>query len=160
VPLNQDSDRSYFGSCEEQRVRQIPVRSRIGFFAAHLQSQSEISFRLKTFLWFLGAISVIAVLAFLAGYFDPELADERRWLGAGLIVTGVAIAWPAVMRIVEDWPRMKPRYNVDLAFVQIGLGIAILVAAFMLGGRLGAFVSPLSKPAPNYAPTTSDRAPS
>lgn len=95
---------------------------------------------------------MIALLAFFSGYFDPELSDERRWLGWSLIVAAIVIAWPAVARMVADWPRMKPQHNVDLAFIQIGVGVVILTVAFFLGGRAGAFLAPLVEPPPKAMP--------
>ena len=90
----------------------------------------------------------------MSGYFDPELTDERRLFGFSLIVGALTLAWPAVIRMAADWPRMKPLHNVDLAFIQIGLALGILVVAFLLGGRFGAFVSPLVEKPPQQAPAS------
>jgi hypothetical protein len=101
---------------------------------------------MKTLLQLLGAAATLGVLAFAFGYFDPELADVRRWVGAGLIVASMATTWPAVSRLAEDWPRLKPQHNVDVAFAQIGLGVAALTLACLMGGRAGAFLAPLVEP--------------
>ena len=50
--------------------------------------------------------------------------------------------------MVDDWPRLKPQYNVDLAFIQIGIGVAILTVAFLMGGRVGALMAPLTAETP------------
>lgn len=103
---------------------------------------------MKTTLRFLAAIATFGLIAFVFGYFDAELGDVRRWVGGGLIVAGMAIAWPALARLAEDWPRQKPQHDVDLAFAQIGFSAAVLIAACMMGGRFGATVVPLVEPTP------------
>jgi len=113
--------------------------------------------RVKSVLFYLGVIGAFGLLAFAFGYFDTELAEARRWLGFGMIVVGIAITLPAVFRLAEDWPRMKPRHNVDLAFVQIGLGVAVLSIACLMGGRAGALFAPLVEPTPKLtAPANRD----
>ena len=111
---------------------------------------------MKTVFRLLGAAALFVVLVFAFGYFDPALTDERRWLGCGLIVASMATAWPAVLRLAEDWPRMKPKHNVELAFAQIFLGVAALAIACLMGGRVSSFMEPLVKPTPIItAPGTS-----
>lgn len=102
----------------------------------------------KTALGGLAALAIFALLAFVFGYFDAELGDERRSTGLGLIITGMSIAWPAMRRLAEDWPRLKPQHNVDLAFAQIGFAGVILLVACLLGGRFGATFTPLVEPTP------------
>jgi uncharacterized membrane protein len=103
---------------------------------------------MKTVFWLLGAVAGFGLLAFFFGYFDAELTDERRWLGYGLIVAGMVTAFPAIVRLIDDWPKLKPQHNTDLAFVQIGVAVAVLTVACMLGGRFGAFLAPLAEPLP------------
>ncbi|MCX6954379.1 MAG: hypothetical protein NTV51_19685 [Verrucomicrobia bacterium] len=111
---------------------------------------------MKTSFRLLAAAGIFALLAFAFGYFDEELGDERRWVGAGLILVGMAVAWPALRRLAEDWPRLKPQYNVDLAFAQLALSAAILVGACLLGGRFGATMMPLVKPTPQLTQPAGD----
>lgn len=99
-------------------------------------------------LGFLALVAVVAMLAFLFGYFDPDLADDRRWIGWGLIILGVATACPAMGRLAEDWPKLKPEHSVDLAFGQVSLGVLILTVACLFGGRFGTFINPLVEPTP------------
>ena len=113
-----------------------------------LTFRTQTIVRVKSVLFYFGVISAFGLLAFAFGYFDAELAEARRWLGFGMIVGGIAITLPAVLRLAEDWPRMKPRHNVDLAFGQIGLGVAVLSLACLMGGRAGAFFAPLVNPTP------------
>jgi len=101
---------------------------------------------MKTLFSIFGVVATFGVLAFAFGYFDMELTDTRRWIGCGLIIAGMAAGWPAIGRLAEDWPRLKPKHDVDLAFIQIGVGVVVLTFACMLGGRFGAFVSPLTEP--------------
>ena len=98
--------------------------------------------------WLLGTAATLGMLAFASGYFDADVTDERRWIGCGLIVTGIATGWPAVLRLVDDWPRMKPQPNVELAFLQISVAVAVLIIASMLGGRFGVFLAPLVESPP------------
>jgi len=46
--------------------------------------------------------------------------------GLGLIAFNAA-------RLVSDWQRMKPRYNVDWAFIQIIAGMIFIALAVYLG---------------------------
>jgi hypothetical protein len=46
--------------------------------------------------------------------------------GLGLIAFNAA-------RLVSDWHRMKPRYNVDWAFIQIIAGVILIALAIYLG---------------------------
>lgn len=103
---------------------------------------------MKMTLRLLAAAGTFALLAFAFGYFDAELDDLRRLGGCSLIVVGMSLAWPALVRLAEDWPRLKPQHNVDLAFVQIGLSIAVLIIACMMGGRFAARFAPLVDPMP------------
>lgn len=106
---------------------------------------------MKTVFGFLAAVGAFGVFAFAFGYFDADLADDRRWFGYALIVAAMITAWPAVLRLAEDWPRLKPQHSVELAFLQIGLGLFVLTAAGMLGGRFGAFLEPMVRPTPKLA---------
>lgn len=101
---------------------------------------------MKTALRLLAAAAIFGLLVFAFGYFDEELSDERRWGGLALIVASLAIAWPALQRLIEDWPRLKPQYNVDATFALLGLSLAMLVIACMMGGRFAAKFAPLSNP--------------
>jgi uncharacterized membrane protein len=103
---------------------------------------------MKTVFSILGVVATFGLLAFVFGYFDTELTDERRWIGCGLIVAGMATAFPAIARLVDDWPRLKPQHNVDVAFLQIGVAVVVLTIACMLGGRFGAFIAPFAEPLP------------
>src|SRR5438045_3956747 len=103
---------------------------------------------MKTVFRCLAATAAFGLVAFAFGYFDTELTDERRWSGCGLIVVGIALAWPALVRLADDWPRLKPQHDVDLAFVQVGFSVAILVVACFMGGRFGAALAPLIEPTP------------
>jgi uncharacterized membrane protein len=103
---------------------------------------------MKRVFWSAGLVATFAVLVVAFGYLDAALAEERRWLGCLLIVAGLAIAVPAILRLIEDWPRLKPEHSVDLAFVQIALAVAVLSLACVLGGRPEAFLLPLFKPTP------------
>src|SRR2546430_1553070 len=96
---------------------------------------------MKVLLWIVGPLALIVLFAFFAGYFDPELTEDRRLYGCSMIIAGIALALPAVIRVADDWPRMKPQHNVDLAFIQIGGAVVILTVALLLGGRFGAFAS-------------------
>ena len=103
---------------------------------------------MKSLLFYLSIAGSYSLLALLFGYFDIDLAEERRWIGLGLILVGIATMLPAGRRLIEDWPRMKPRHNVDLAFVQIGFGVVVLCIACLMGGRAAAFFAPLTEPTP------------
>jgi uncharacterized membrane protein len=103
---------------------------------------------MKTGFILLAAITIFGLLAFVFGYFDAELADVRRWIGFALIVAGITTAFPAIARLVDDWPRLKPQHNVDVAFLQIGIAVVVLTVACMLGGRIGAFMAPFAEPLP------------
>jgi 4-hydroxybenzoate polyprenyltransferase len=92
------------------------------------------------------------LLAVAFGYLDDELDDVRRLFGCTLILIGLVIVVPATLRLASDWPRMKPQHNVDLAFVQIAVGIAVLWVACALGGRAQAFMAPFGKPLPKAIP--------
>jgi hypothetical protein len=35
-------------------------------------------------------------------------------------------------KLASDWPRPKPRHNVDLAWIQVYLGLALLVIAWIV----------------------------
>jgi drug/metabolite transporter (DMT)-like permease len=102
----------------------------------------------KAILWYAGLILTFAVFVIAFGYLDGELNEGRRWFGLALIAAGMAIVIPAARRLISDWPRMKPRHNVDVAFVQIIFGISILWVACLLGGRAEAFLAPLLHPTP------------
>lgn len=90
------------------------------------------------------------VVAF--GFFDSELTEVRRWVGCGLIVVSMAIALPAMLRLSNDWSRLKPEHDVDLAFLQIMLSLAFLGAAFLLGGNAAALFARLMTPAAKFLP--------
>jgi uncharacterized membrane protein len=107
--------------------------------------------RMKMVFWLFGAVALFSLFAFVFGYFDSDLTDVRRWIGCGLIVAGMVTAFPAVVRLVDDWPRLKPQHNVDVAFLQIGVAVVVLTIACMLGGRFGAFVAPFAEPLPKLA---------
>jgi len=40
-------------------------------------------------------------------------------------------------KLLGDWRRMKPRHNVDLAFIQIILGVILLAVAWYVGRDSG-----------------------
>lgn len=105
---------------------------------------------------FLAGLIAFCLLAFVFGYFDSELSEGRRWTGCILIVAGMVIAWPAVVRLADDWPRLKPRHNVDLAFAQIGFSMVVLVVACLMGGRCKPVFDPLLEPTPKLAQPTAD----
>jgi hypothetical protein len=49
-----------------------------------------------------------------------------------LIALGLALIVINAIKLVSDWRRMKPKHNVDLAFIQIILGIILLAVAWYL----------------------------
>lgn len=105
----------------------------------------------KAATWYSGLAAALVVLIGAAGYFDRELDSLRRWTGCGLLVAGVAMIIPATRRLAEDWPRLKPIHNTDVAFLQIMLGVVMIGVASMLGGRADAFFSPLLQPTPQFS---------
>jgi drug/metabolite transporter (DMT)-like permease len=113
----------------------------------------------KAILWYAGLILTFAVFVIAFGYLDDELNEGRRWFGLALIIAGMAIVIPAARRLISDWPRMKPRHNVDVAFVQIMFGIAMLWVACLLGGRAEAFLAPILKPTPQMLAPPQDSEP-
>ena len=96
----------------------------------------------------LGAMAAFGLFALFFGYFDEDLTDLRRWSGCALIVGSMAIAWSAVRRLAEDWPRAKPQHNADLLFAQLAFGFAMLASAFFMGGRVSGALARLSEPLP------------
>jgi hypothetical protein len=107
-----------------------------------------VSAKLKPVFQWSGLAIVFAVLVIAFGYLDTELAEERRWFGCALILAGMAMVVSAALRLASDWPRLKPLHNTDLAFVQVGAGLAILTIAALLGGRTDAVFAPLVNPTP------------
>ena len=104
---------------------------------------------MKRHAWIVGGSVVAwAALGFGFGYLDENLDDLRRFLGLVVLVGGIAIVVHAALRLAEDWPRLKPVHDVDLAFVQVVAGIGVLALAFVLGGRPGAYFRPLLEPTP------------
>ena len=49
-----------------------------------------------------------------------------------LVAGGGALIAVNIRKLVNDWPRMKPRHNVDVAFVQIYLGVVLLTLAWII----------------------------
>lgn len=97
------------------------------------------------------AVAVLfGLLYFAFGYLDADLAAERCWFGCALIIIGLSIALPAVRRLLDDWPRLKPEHSVDLAFLQVTLGVVVLAFACVMGGRLDASIARLRDPTPNW----------
>lgn len=107
-------------------------------------------------------ISVFALLVYAFGYFDADLPDERRYAGCAVIIIGISIALPALERLAADWSRLKPQHSVDLAFVQIMLGIVVLGVACVIGGRPLSTFRTLAQPTPQLlaAPDRSSSPPS
>lgn len=106
---------------------------------------------LRIVVWLGALLAVFGLLAFVFGYFDGELAVDRRLYGCALIVGGMIIVLPAAARLAEDWPRLRPEHSVDAAFFQIGVGIVVLTAACFLGGRFAAWVRPMVDPEPKWS---------
>jgi hypothetical protein len=104
--------------------------------------------KIKPVFWWCGLTAVFALLAVAFGYLDTELAEERRWFGCALILAGMAVVVSAGLRLASDWPRLKPLHDTDVAFLQIGAGLAILTLAALLGGRPYALFAPLIDPTP------------
>ena len=102
----------------------------------------------KKVLLIFGLLLAFAVMVIAFGYLDDELDPTRRIAGCVLIAVGIAIAIPAMARLREDWPRLKPVHNVDLAFVQIMVAAGVLWFAWAMGGRAPAFIEPLINPVP------------
>jgi hypothetical protein len=51
---------------------------------------------------------------------------------AVLVACGGALIAVNTRKLMNDWPRMKPRHNVDVAFVQIYLGVVLLTLAWII----------------------------
>lgn len=106
--------------------------------------------KLKPAYFYSALVAVFAVLYFAFGYLDADLAVERRWFGCALIISGMGIVLPALRRLADDWSRLKPEHSVDLAFLQVSLGVGVLVCACVMGGRLDASIARLRDPTPNW----------
>jgi hypothetical protein len=50
-----------------------------------------------------------------------------------LIAIGLLLIGVNAKHLVGDWHRMKPRHNVDWAFIQIIFGVILIVAAWYVG---------------------------
>ncbi|PTX91719.1 hypothetical protein [Opitutus sp. ER46] len=49
-----------------------------------------------------------------------------------LTVGGLALIGVNGRKLLSDWPRPKPVHNVDLAWIQVYLGLALLVVAYLV----------------------------
>lgn len=47
-----------------------------------------------------------------------------------LVIAGVVLVAINAVKLISDWPRPKPRHNVDLAWIQVYFGLALLGAAW------------------------------
>jgi hypothetical protein len=104
---------------------------------------------MKRHAWIIGSsVFAWAALGFAFGYLDENLDDLRRVVGLFVLVGGIATVVHAALRLAEDWPRLKPVHDIDLAFVQIAAGIGVLMLACVLGGRPGAYFRPFLEPTP------------
>jgi Kef-type K+ transport system membrane component KefB len=117
--------------------------------------------KLKPAYLYLAVVAFFAVLFVAFGYLDDDLPVERRFYGSALIIVGMTIALPAMKRLKEDWSRLKPLHSVDLAFLQVTAGIAVLTVACLLGGKAQKAFAPLFNPTPIpvQAPDQSPRNP-
>lgn len=104
--------------------------------------------KLRATILYAAALIAFALLAGAFGYLDEALSDERRWLGFALIIVGLLLVAHAGARLWSDWPKMKPEHNTDLAFCQIMLGVVILSAASLFGGRPENIAARLLAPTP------------
>ncbi len=53
------------------------------------------------------------------------------------IITALAVGGLSLVvfngrKLISDWPRPKPVHNVDLAWIQVYLGLAMIVAAWFI----------------------------
>ena len=103
----------------------------------------------KSALWSTWLLMAFGLFAAAFGYFDDQLDDVRRYFGCALILAGIGIVVPALLRLIDDWPRLKPVHNVDRAFAQVMLGLMILSLAGALGGRPETFLEPFARERPN-----------
>ncbi len=53
-------------------------------------------------------------------------------LAALLTLVGVVLIALNARKLISDWPRLTPVHNVDTAWVQIYLGLALLVVAWFI----------------------------
>jgi MFS family permease len=105
----------------------------------------------KSALWSAWLLVAFGLFAAAFGYFDDQLDDVRRYFGCALILAGIGIVVPALLRLIDDWPRLKPVHNVDRAFAQVMLGLIVLSLAGVLGGRPEAFLEPFGREIPKRA---------
>ena len=107
--------------------------------------------KVKHPIWFFWGVTVVLLLTAAFGYFDPGLAAVRRLIGCGLIVAGVALAMPAMWRLVDDWPRAKPQHSLDVAFTHIALAVVVLCIALLISNRSEALAARFSEPLPDLS---------
>ncbi|HVU35003.1 MAG TPA: hypothetical protein VHE61_16330 [Opitutaceae bacterium] len=50
-----------------------------------------------------------------------------------LLLGGITLVVFNARKLISDWPRPKPRHNVDLAWIQVYLGLALIVVAWFIG---------------------------
>lgn len=50
-----------------------------------------------------------------------------------LVVGGLVLLVINGRKLISDWPRPKPVHNVDLAWIQVYLGLGLLVVAWVIG---------------------------
>ncbi len=56
-----------------------------------------------------------------------------RWvIGGVLAAAGVGLVVYNGRKLVSDWPRPKPRHNVDLAWIQVYFGLAAVALAWVV----------------------------
>lgn len=51
---------------------------------------------------------------------------------AVLVIAGLGLVIWNGRKLISDWPRPKPRHNVDVAWIQVYVGLAALVLAWIL----------------------------
>jgi hypothetical protein len=54
-----------------------------------------------------------------------------------LALTGLVLIVINARKLISDWPRLKPVHNVDVAWVQIYLGLVLIGVAWVIATRPG-----------------------